>query len=48
MRELCGNPGWSGTSWAARHDVLLAVRWPLALIAVFLPLAVRRYAGLRR
>lgn len=48
VRELCGNPGWSGTSWAARHDVLLAVLWPLVLIAVFLPLSIRRYAGLRR
>ncbi|MFI0445947.1 ABC transporter permease [Actinomadura sp. 6N118] len=42
-RELFGNPGTGGDSWPAQHPVLLAVAWPLAIIVVFLPLAVRRY-----
>ncbi|MFG3706608.1 ABC transporter permease [Micromonospora sp. NPDC047670] len=47
-RELFGNPGWGGDSFAAQHAVALAVAWPLLLIAVFLPLAVRRYRRLGR
>ncbi|GAB3675583.1 ABC transporter permease [Streptomyces sparsus] len=47
LRELFGNPQWhSGDSWAAQHPVLLAVLWPLVLLAVFAPLAIRRYRGL--
>nr|WP_078965652.1 ABC transporter permease [Streptomyces aureocirculatus] len=49
VRELFGNdPGVAGTSWAAEHAMLLAVLWPVALVAVFLPLAVRRFGGLSR
>ncbi|MEV6109688.1 ABC transporter permease [Streptomyces sp. NPDC051940] len=48
IRELFGNPGWQDTGWAAEHAVLLAVAWPLALVAVFAPLAVRRYGRLSR
>lgn len=47
-RELFGNPGWGGESFAAQHAVALAVAWPLLLTAVFGPLAVRRYRGLGR
>lgn len=49
-RELFGNPGAPGTggSWVVEHAELLAVLWPLALIAVFLPLAARRYQRLSR
>jgi ABC-2 type transport system permease protein len=47
-RELFGNPGWGGDSWIAQHSVLMAVVWPLLLTAVFFPLAVARYRGLRR
>ncbi|MEV4753550.1 ABC transporter permease [Micromonospora sp. NPDC049559] len=47
-RELFGNPGLGGDSWAAQHPLLLAVAWPVALIAVFAPLAVRRYHHLSR
>lgn len=45
IRRLFGNPGaeLAGSSWAAEHALLLAVLWPLAIIAVFAPLAVRRY-----
>ncbi|MCK2221582.1 ABC transporter permease [Actinomadura sp. ATCC 31491] len=47
-RQLFGNPGWGGDSWAAQHPVLLAVAWPLAITAVFLTLSVRRYQRLDR
>jgi ABC transporter DrrB family efflux protein len=47
-RELFGNPGWGGDSWVAQHSLLMAVVWPLLLLAVFLPLSVRRYRRLRR
>jgi ABC-2 type transport system permease protein len=46
VRDLFGNPGGADGSWAAEHAGLLAVAWPLALIAVFLPLAVRRFSRL--
>ena len=42
-RELFGNPGWGGDSWAAQHAVELAVAWPVMLTVVFFPLAVSRY-----
>ena len=42
-RELFGNPGWGGDSWAAEHSVELAVMWPVVLTAVFFPLAVAKY-----
>jgi ABC transporter DrrB family efflux protein len=45
-RELFGNPGWGGDSWAAQHAPLLAVCWPLLITAVFFPLAVRRFRRL--
>ena len=42
VRDLLGSPGGeSGHVWAA-------VVWPLALLAVFFPLAVRRFAHLGR
>jgi ABC-2 type transport system permease protein len=51
-RELFGNPGLGpdtgGGSWVAGHALLLAVLWPVALVAVFAPLAVRRYRSLGR
>jgi ABC-2 type transport system permease protein len=46
-RELFGNPGWGGDSWIAQHAVLMAVVWPVVLIAIFFPLAVARYRSLR-
>ncbi|TXS17313.1 ABC transporter permease [Streptomyces sp. wa22] len=48
VRGLFGNPGGTSGSWAAEHAELLAVLWPVALIAVFFPLAVRRFARLSR
>ncbi|MFC0097266.1 ABC transporter permease [Micromonospora marina] len=47
-RDLFGNPGLGGDSWPARHALELAVVWPLALIAVAAPAAVRRYRRLGR
>jgi ABC-2 type transport system permease protein len=47
-RELFGNPGWGGESWIAQHAILMAVVWPLVLVAIFFPLSVRRYRRLSR
>jgi ABC-2 type transport system permease protein len=47
-RELFGNPGADGPSFVAQNAVLLAVAWPLILLAIFLPLSVRRYRRLSR
>jgi ABC-2 type transport system permease protein len=47
-RELFGNPVAPGDSWVAQHAVVMAVVWPLVLVAIFLPLAVRRYQRLSR
>ncbi|MEU5973188.1 ABC transporter permease [Streptomyces sp. NPDC047315] len=46
MRDLGGLP--VGGSWPAEHAVLLAVGWPLVLLAVFFPLAVGRFRKLSR
>ncbi|REF00815.1 ABC transporter permease [Thermomonospora umbrina] len=48
VRDLFGNPGVTGESWAAEHAVLLAVVWPLALLAVVFPMAAARFRGLSR
>lgn len=45
-RELFGNPGAGGDSWITRHATLMAVVWPLVLLAIFAPLSVRRYRRL--
>ncbi|HET6705507.1 ABC transporter permease [Amycolatopsis sp.] len=45
-RVLFGNPGAAGTSWVSAHAVPMAVVWPLVLLAVFVPLSVRRYRRL--
>jgi ABC-2 type transport system permease protein len=47
-RELFGNPGWGGDSWAATHALELAIAWPLVLTAIFFPLAVAKYRALSR
>lgn len=47
-RELFGDPGPAGASWAAQHSVLMAVVWPLVIAAVFIPLSVRRYRAMGR
>ena len=47
-RELFGNPGIGGESWVAQNALLLAIIWRLLLMAIFVPLSVRRYRRLRR
>jgi ABC-2 type transport system permease protein len=46
LRELFGNPGIGSDSWPAEHAMLLAIAWPVALIAIFGPISVRRYRRL--
>ncbi|MFH9689863.1 ABC transporter permease [Streptomyces sp. NPDC021019] len=48
VRELFGNPGGATGSWAAEHAQLLAVLCPVAIIAVFFPLAVAKFSRLGR
>jgi hypothetical protein len=43
---LFGNPGFGGDSWIAQHGELMAVVWPLLIVAVFFPLSVRAYRAL--
>lgn len=45
-RELFGNPGVSGGSWVADNAMLMAVVWPAILVALFVPLSIRRYMKL--
>jgi ABC-type multidrug transport system permease subunit len=47
-RDLFGNPGGHGTSLVAQNAELLAIVWPLLIVAVFAPLAMRRYRSLSR
>lgn len=47
IRELFGNPLPTGDSWIEQHSLLMAVVWPAIITVVFLPLAVRKYQGLR-
>ncbi|GAA4186210.1 ABC transporter permease [Streptosporangium oxazolinicum] len=46
VRRLFDNPGWGGESWVAQNATLMAVLWPLLLIAVFLPLSARTFRRL--
>ncbi|CAL9514370.1 Daunorubicin_doxorubicin resistance ABC transporter permease protein DrrB [Streptomyces sp. enrichment culture] len=50
IRELFGNPGlhMAGASWPTENAMALAIAWPVVLVAVFAPLAVRRYQNLSR
>jgi ABC-2 type transport system permease protein len=47
-RELFGNPTWGADSWVTENAVALAVAWPVALLAVFVPLSLHRYRSLGR
>ena len=47
-RELFGNPGAGGGSFVSDNALLLAIAWPLLLVAIFLPLSVRKYSRLSR
>lgn len=49
VRDLFGGEGGAAaTSWAAEHAGLLAVLWPLLLLSVFFPLAVRKFGALSK
>ncbi|MCC6617306.1 MAG: ABC transporter permease [Anaerolineae bacterium] len=48
IRQLFVNPGWRGQAWIIDNAQLMAVVWPLILIAIFLPLSVRGYRKLGR
>ena len=47
-RQLFGDPTGASPSWITDHAVLMAVVWPLLLIAVFFPLSLHRYRRLSR
>jgi ABC-2 type transport system permease protein len=47
-RQLFGDPTGAHPSWITDHAVLMAVAWPLLLIAVFFPLSLLRYRHLSR
>lgn len=47
-RELFGNPGIGGETWAAHHPMLMAILWPVVLILIFFPLSVRRFQTMSR
>lgn len=45
VRDLCGNaPVPADAAWPVAHPVAGAILWSLVLLAVCVPLAVRRYA----
>jgi ABC-type multidrug transport system permease subunit len=48
IRQLFLNPGWQAGSWSAEYAILLAIVWPVLLVAIFLPLSVRAYRRLNR
>ena len=47
-RDLFGNPGVASGSFVADNALMLAVAWPILIVAVFLPLSVHRYRNLSR
>jgi ABC-type polysaccharide/polyol phosphate export permease len=47
-RSLFGNPGTGAGSFVAENALVLAALWPILLVAIFLPLAIRRYRTLSR
>jgi ABC-2 type transport system permease protein len=47
-RELFGNPSGDSTSWVTQNALLMAVVWPVLILAVFFPLSVRSYRRLSR
>jgi ABC-2 type transport system permease protein len=47
-RELFGNTAGPATTWVGEHALTMAVLWPVAIIAVCLPLAMARLRRLGR
>ena len=52
VRALFGNPGGQvvgeAASWVTQNALLMAVVWPLLIVAIFFPLSVRSYRRLSR
>jgi hypothetical protein len=48
IRELFDAPVVVSGYWIEGHAIVGALAWPLLIIAVFSPLAVRQYQSLRR
>lgn len=49
LRDLWGNPNpYVGEGFPAEHPVLMTLVWTLVLLAIFVPLGVRRYRALSR
>ncbi len=49
MRDLFGNPNpSSGSGFPADHPILTTVLWSIVIVAIFAPLAVRRYRDTSR
>ncbi|WP_087097662.1 ABC transporter permease [Nocardiopsis sp. JB363] len=46
VRGLFGNPVAGGDTWITQNAPLMAVVWPLLLVAVFAPLCVHKYRNL--
>jgi ABC-type polysaccharide/polyol phosphate export permease len=47
-RDLFGNPGVPSSSFVADNAAILAVAWPIILLAIFAPLSIHRYRHLSR
>lgn len=47
VRDLFGNPTGITSGWLAEAAIPLAIAWPAALLAVFVPLAARAFRRLR-
>jgi ABC-2 type transport system permease protein len=47
-RDLFGNPAWDTGTWMGENALLMAIVWPLVLVAIFLPLSTRRFRALGR
>ncbi|MBO3750074.1 ABC transporter permease [Streptosporangiaceae bacterium NEAU-GS5] len=47
-RDLFGNPTSVSSAWPLRHPVTASLLWSVAIVVVFLPLAVRRYRTMSR
>ena len=49
LRELWGNPNpYASTAFPSQYPVLVTVAWFVVIVAVFAPLAVRRYRSMSR
>ncbi len=48
IRELFVAPAVPSGYWIEDHAIAAAILWPAAIVAVFLPLAVRQFQGLSR